>query len=199
MRQFRVIRQQPRASRSARVGAVAAAVIAILALSALAPRAARAQAGYAGCYIDSYTPDGMPNYNCDSRNRRGPAAAPAPDVWGAIAVSSSTLLAFNSWNYKSEADASKSALARCATDSKANDCKVLLTVADVCASLAISKPEKVVALGGPGGAANFTDNTALLHCQRAGGHACAINLSFCADGVRHVLNMPSSAAAGRRQ
>jgi len=189
----------PRRARSCAAIATIAAPLAIAALTALVPRAAAAQDGYAGCFIESYTPDGMPNYNCSNRNRRGPAPPPAPDVWGAIAVSGSTLMSFDSWNYKSEADASKAALARCTSDAHASDCKVVLTVADVCASLAISKPEKVYAIGGPGGAANFTDNNAILHCQRAGGHACAVSLSFCADGVRHVLNMPNSAPAGRRQ
>jgi hypothetical protein len=198
MLQLRVVRW-PGQARSILSIPTIAAPLAIAALTALVPRAASAQDGYAGCYIESYTPDGMPNYNCDSRNRRGPAPPPAPDVWGAIAVSGSTLMSFDSWNYKSEADASKAALARCASDAHESDCKVVLTVADVCASLAISKPEKVYAIGGPGGAANFTDKNAILHCQRAGGHACAVNLSFCADGVRHVLNVSNGAPAGRRQ
>jgi hypothetical protein len=123
---------------------------------------------------------------------------PQADVWGAIAVSSSTLLAGNSWNFRSEADASNRALAECRA-LHAGDCKVVVTVADVCVALAISKPEKVYAVGGPISAANFADGNATLKCRRAGGKACSIVLSFCADGVRHVVQEQSAAPAGRRQ
>ncbi len=114
-----------------------------------------------------------------------PAPAPLPDVWGAIAVSPSTLLDGHSWNFKSEQDATKAALKECQTTSKASDCKVIVTVADVCVSLAISRPEKVYAVGGPTGAISYANGNATLHCQRAGGKSCEILTSFCADGIRH--------------
>lgn len=114
------------------------------------------------------------------------AAPPKPDVWGALAVSASTLASGTSWNYKSEAAASESALSECRTRG-GGDCKVVKTVADVCLALAVSNAEKVFAVGGPTGAGNFADAAALLKCQRAGGKACFVQASFCADGERHEL------------
>jgi hypothetical protein len=116
-----------------------------------------------------------------------PAPPPLPDVWGALAVSPSTLSWGASWNYQDEAAASQNALSRCRA-SGSSDCKLAVTVADVCVSLATSPAQKVFSIGGPIGAANFADGAAILKCKRAGGQACAIITSFCADGVQHVLN-----------
>ena len=108
-----------------------------------------------------------------------------PDVWGAVAVSPSTLLEGHSWNSKSEQDASKRALKECQAASKAGDCTVVVKVADLCVSLAISKPEKVYAVGGPTGAITNANSNAMLRCERAGGRSCEVVTAFCADGVRH--------------
>jgi hypothetical protein len=125
---------------------------------------------------------------CDQPIRPGgPAPPPEPDVWGALAVSPSTLSWGASWNYQDEAAASQNALSRCRA-SGSSDCKVAVTVADVCVALATSPGQRVFSIGGPIGAANFADDAALLKCKRAGGQACAVTTSFCADGDRHVLN-----------
>jgi hypothetical protein len=78
-------------------------------------------------------------------------------------------------------------LSRCRA-SGTSDCKLAVTVADVCVSLATSPAQKVYSIGGPIGAANFADDAAVLKCKRAGGQACAVITSFCADGVHHVLS-----------
>jgi hypothetical protein len=114
-----------------------------------------------------------------------PAAPPSPDVWGAVAVSPATLLYGNSWNYRTEKDAAQRALQECQKTQSGRDCKVVITVADVCVALAISKPEKIYAVGGPTGAINYANGNATLHCQRAGGRSCTIATALCADGVRH--------------
>jgi len=84
-------------------------------------------------------------------------------------------------------------------------------VADVCVSLAESFTQKIYVIGGPTGATNFADGNALLKCQRAGGRACSVAVSFCADGVNHALKghtvlsngnpifMPSRGQPFRRQ
>lgn len=123
--------------------------------------------------------------NCDGPGR--PAPPPLPDVWGAVAVSPSTLSWGTSWNYKEEAAASQNAMSRCRA-SGASDCKVAVTVADVCVSLATSPGQKIFAIGRPIGAANYAEDAALIKCKRAGGQACAVTTSFCADGVHHVVN-----------
>ncbi|HTS82478.1 MAG TPA: DUF4189 domain-containing protein [Myxococcaceae bacterium] len=115
-----------------------------------------------------------------------PGPPPKPDVWGALAFSSSTLDWGSSWNSKSESNASELALRQCA-DKGAQDCKILKTVADVCLALVTSSGDKVFSLGGPIGASNIAEDAALARCRRAGGRACALTTSFCADGVRHVL------------
>jgi hypothetical protein len=123
---------------------------------------------------------------CMSMCMNGPSQPPPPpDVWGAIAVSPSTLTEGHAWNFKSEQDASKRALKECQGATKAADCKIVVTVADVCVSLAASKPEKVYAGSSPSPGITFANNNAMLHCQRAGGRSCAVLTSFCADGIRH--------------
>ena len=115
-------------------------------------------------------------------------AQPKPDVWGALAVSPSTLAWGNSWNYKTGKEAEAEALKNCRTYSKgARDCRVAVTVADVCVSMAASMAQKIYTVGGPTGAANFAADNAMLKCKRAGGRACVIATSFCADGVKHEL------------
>lgn len=131
-------------------------------------------------------------------NGATPAAAEQPDVWGAIALSPSTLASGNAWNYRSAAEAASRATAEC-RKSGASDCKVVVTVADHCVALAISKAENIYTVGGPVGAANYADGGALLRCQRAGGKNCTIDLSFCADGIRHVVAEPNTAAFSRRR
>ena len=137
---------------------------------------------------------------CMNQCMAGPSkSAPLQaDVWGAIAVSPSTLLEGHSWNFKSEAGASNRALTECRAVTKAHDCKVVITVADVCLSLAISKPEKVYGVGGPGPGVNYANGNATLHCQRAGGRSCAVVTSFCADGILHQA-APLPSAFGRRR
>lgn len=128
--------------------------------------------------------NGVCTYNATGVRFAAPPPPPKPDVWGAVAVSPSTLAYGSSWNWKSEKDAAAAALKYCG----ARDCKVVATVADVCLSLVESAAERIYMVGGPIGAANFADNNALLQCQRAGGRACIVKASFCADGVKHVLN-----------
>jgi len=117
----------------------------------------------------------------------GAVSPPKPDVWGALAVSASTLASGTSWNYKSEPAAAEAALGQCRARG-GSDCKVEKTVADVCLALAVSKTEGIYAVGGPIGAGNYADEAALLKCQRAGGKSCFVQASFCADGERHELN-----------
>ncbi len=143
-----------------------------------------------------------------------PAPPPKPDVWGAIAVSS-TLSWGVSWNAKTREDAERTAIEHCKASAGQNPCTIKVTVADVCLSLVTSTKEHVVSIGGPTGATDVAEGAAMLRCQRAGGHSCKIVKSFCADGGgRHDLkghttfsignpiytpgNASSRAPAGRR-
>jgi Domain of unknown function (DUF4189) len=136
--------------------------------------------------------------NCLNNCLRGPSKPsppPLPDVFGAIAVSASTLSYGTSWNYKSKQDADARALQECEKSTSAKDCKIVVTVADVCVALATSKPERVFGVGGPIGASNYAAGNATLKCQRAGGKSCVVNTQFCADGIKHETALPSSKPA----
>jgi Domain of unknown function (DUF4189) len=126
---------------------------------------------------------------CMSNCMRGSQAQPAPqpDVWGAVALSPSTMLEGHSWNFKSENEANQRAMKECQAVAKAGDCKVVLTVADVCMSLAVSKPDKIYAVSGPSPGVTFSGGNSKAKCQRAGGKSCEVAISFCADGIRHEV------------
>lgn len=161
-----------------------------------APNASAQACSVVGSGATNAAGNSIPIWSCspDADNAaRAYVPQPLPDVWGAIAISTSLKWGI-SWNYKSEADAKAAALKSCKAVSNVKDCKIAVTVADVCVSLALSKPERLYAVGGPTGAVNYADMNANLHCQRAGGRSCAIATSFCADGIRHVLQDKDNAA-----
>jgi hypothetical protein len=134
------------------------------------------------------TPTGDEFWPCPLGQNNTKQPPPLPDVWGAVAVSPSTLLWGASWNFKSREGAAADALKRClASGNGATDCKVVLKVADVCTALVVSAPEKIYQIGGPTGATNFASDNGILKCQRARGKSCRAVISFCADGVNHVL------------
>jgi len=105
------------------------------------------------------------------------------DYWGAIAMSPGTLDYGNTWNYGSREDAAAAALEACASKG-ARDCKVVTAVANVCVAYATSLPEKVYGVSGAMRTIKVARSDALAQCQRAGGRSCAVDESFCADGVR---------------
>lgn len=112
-------------------------------------------------------------------------APPKPDVWGAIAISPN-LEAGMSWNWSTQAAAEADALKRC-NSMKYGACKVASIVVDVCVALAVSAPDHIYRLSGESGAVNLAEDRAVLLCRKAGGKACKLKTSFCADGVRHEL------------
>ena len=115
-----------------------------------------------------------------------PLPPPKPDVWGALAITPG-LNWGNAWNFKTKAAAQAEALRRCRSNPDGNNCKIAVTVADVCVSLAVSPAQGRYWIGGPTGAINFASDNAKLQCQRARAKACTIATSFCADGVSHML------------
>jgi hypothetical protein len=108
---------------------------------------------------------------------------PKIDYWGAIAMSPVTLNYGNTWNYGSREDAAAAALDACAAKG-ARDCKVVAAVANLCVAYAASQPERVYGVSGAVAKMRAATNDALAQCQRAGGRSCAVDVSFCADGVR---------------
>jgi hypothetical protein len=171
-------------------------VICVLGFAILAPFTTAAQEGVTCGMVE--TPQGPQFWGACPNQRNQQQSAPQPDVWGAIAVSPSTLIYGTAWKFSSEQAAKDWALKDCAKKGP-RDCHVAVSVADVCVALAISKAEKVVVTGGPTGANNFASGNALLHCQRAGGHSCEVPIAFCADGINHqVKDSATSVPFGRR-
>jgi hypothetical protein len=172
------------------------AVICVFAIAILAPFTAAAQEGVTCGMVE--TPEGPQFWGACPNQRNQRQAAPEPDVWGAIAVSPSTMIYGTAWKFSSEQAAKDWALKDCAKKGP-RDCHVAVSVADVCVALAISKSEKVAVTGGPTGANNFASGNAVLRCQRAGGHSCEIAIAFCADGIDHqVKSSGTSVPFGRR-
>jgi hypothetical protein len=176
------IEMQERVSQNRMRGAPLVLMI-LLSLITVLSASRPARAGPCGMVV---TPTGDEFWPCPNQSS-SPQAPPKPDVWGAVAVSPTTLIWGNSWNYKSKEDAAAQALQHCRAIGGGNDCKVVLKVADVCVALAVSQSEKLYLIGGPTGATNFAAANAMLKCQKAGGRNCTVATSFCADGVKHVL------------
>jgi uncharacterized protein DUF4189 len=113
----------------------------------------------------------------------GVAAKPRPPVFGSIAIAPN----FNWWSstkFGSEAEAKKAAIDGCNKANKGG-CKTATVVVDYCAALATSPRDNIYRVKGSG-AVNWAEESALAACSKAGGHACRISTSVCADGKRHV-------------
>lgn len=149
-----------------------------------------APAAYAqpGCTYHVGPPGQGDWIECPNDVHPTPAPPPEPDVFGAIAATPNGAKWGTSWNYRTEAAAGAAALQSCIKDAGPNGgCRILKTVADVCLALVSSTPDRMTFVGGPVGASNFAVGTAQLQCSRAGGRACRIETTVCADGQQHQL------------
>ena len=133
------------------------------------------------CYDD---PSGVAPPVCP-RGQRGPVAPRVPqdnrpDTWTAIAISPSTLDWGSYVKSTSERAAKAGALAECGK--RARDCKIAISTYDYCIALATSPKQRMWATGGPNMNVRDAKEVAIIHCQRAGGRACIVVASACADG-----------------
>jgi hypothetical protein len=64
----------------------------------------------------------------------------------------------------------------------ANDCRIGISTYDYCMALATSPRQKIWSVGGPNAAVRDAAAVAGQHCKRAGGQACAVVTTACADG-----------------
>jgi hypothetical protein len=169
--------------------------LACLLLIAATPRMGHAQAEY----NPSLSPAEQWESNCNAvlgyvgcnnmmhGGPQPPGPPPKPDVWGAIAVSPTSLDRGTSATYPTKEGAADSAMAACRA-SGPKDCKIAILVADVCVSFVESFSTRKYFVGGPAGASNFSENNGNLQCTRSGATDCKLMDSFCADGgMRHVL------------
>ena len=118
-------------------------------------------------------------YNdCVASCNRGPTQAPG--IWGAVAVSPSTLASGSSWRYQSEKDAENQALRECSLAMNAmRDCKVVGTFTNACVALATSPHENAWGFSGSKASIKSAVKSAMTQCQKYGGRSCKIVSKFC--------------------
>ena len=116
---------------------------------------------------------------CDQPAPSGGAALP-PGIWGALAVSPSTLVSGSTWGYQDKQSAEKSALKECSLAMNAmRDCKIVGSFANTCVALAISAKEHAWGYSGTYSTMKQAADAAMTRCRNGGGHACTITTNFC--------------------
>jgi len=118
---------------------------------------------------------------CDNPPQRAPAP---PAIWGAVALSKSTLISGSSWEYQSGQDAGNRAVSECSKAMNAmRDCAVLQTFANACVALATSPQDQKWGYSGTYNTIAGAESNAISRCTGSGGHACAITQSICSPAV----------------
>jgi hypothetical protein len=132
-----------------------------------------------GCYILGFEPGtGIPEYDCSYQK-----SAPHPPVfagtwYSSIAKSVATYAWGASWHETTQAAADQSAVLSCAKSGQ-KDCKVVMTGANNCLSLAESSPDGIW-----GAAASDMDRqgaivSATNTCRKYGGKNCSVVVTPC--------------------
>lgn len=118
-------------------------------------------------------------YNdCVASCNREPSQAQG--VWGAIAVSESTLAFGSAWGYQSEQDAKHRASRECSLAMNAmRDCRVVGTFSNACVALATSPNEHSWGFSGSQTNINSAVKNAMTQCKKYGGRSCDIVSKFC--------------------
>jgi Domain of unknown function (DUF4189) len=143
---------------------------------------ARAQFEGQGCYISGYDPDpydsaSQPIWECPGKGRTYP-----PEFQGtwyaSIAKSDGSYSWGASWHHDSAASAERAALALCRKGNH-NDCKVAITGANNCLSLAISVPDGAWATFSSDYDRSDAISKATRSCQHYGGKNCRVVVTPC--------------------
>ncbi len=159
---------------------------------ALATSASDAAFGFSGRYPQPARAREEAMRRCDAA--RGASCAIAstfcspggevrPDSFGSLAVSKSTLAAGGGWSHATRFESNREAIKACAKGG-ATDCDIVFVIVNACIAVATSAPEKLVKVGTPYAALKTTMTDALSQCQAAGGKACVVAASGCADGAK---------------
>jgi hypothetical protein len=120
---------------------------------------------------------------CDQLWHGGRGAGGAPGVWGALAISSSSLTYGYSYDFPSQESANAGALKKCNAALKGKrDCHVLNSFAHDCIALATSD-DGVYGYSKAYGDLVADDKEALGRCQNAGGKSCSTVLAFCSPNA----------------
>jgi hypothetical protein len=115
---------------------------------------------------------------CDRPSSAGPGQAPG--IWGALAMSPSTLVSGSTWGYQDKQTAENSALKECSLAMNAmRDCKIVGSFANACAAFATSVKEHAWGYSGTYDSFGQAADAAMNRCRNGGGHACTITTIFC--------------------
>jgi len=150
----------------------------VLLFAALSAAAAHAQT-MDGCYILTFEPGTqLPVYDC-TYQKRGPQAPVFVGTWySAIAKSAATFAWGASWHETTQENANKSAMQSC-THTGHNDCKIAITGANNCLSLAESTPDGAWAASFSNLDRNDAIHAAAALCKKNGGRDCSVVVSPC--------------------
>jgi hypothetical protein len=150
----------------------------ILFFAALSAGAVHAQT-MDGCYILGFEPGtGIPEYDCQYQ-KHGPLAPVFVGTWySAIAKSAATFAWGASWHETSQENANRSAIQGCAHTGH-NDCKVAITGANNCLSLAESTPDGAWATSSSNLDRNDVIHVVVAACKKYGGRDCSVVVSPC--------------------
>jgi hypothetical protein len=132
-----------------------------------------------GCFITGFDPGTqIPEYDCEYQKSAPHAPVFAGTWYSAIAKSASTLAWGASWHETTQDAAIHSAILSCARAGQ-KDCKVAITGANNCLSLAESKPDGLWGVAASGldrsGAISDATNT----CRKSGGRGCSVVVTPC--------------------
>ena len=140
---------------------------------------------------------------CDRPSSAGPGQAPG--IWGALAMSPSTLVSGSTWGYQNKQDAENSAQKECSLATNAmRDCKIVGVFANACVALATSPNEHAWGFSGTFNSVKQATDAAMTRCQNGGGRTCAIVSRFCSpsqgpskvDAWGAVAASPTTLASG---
>jgi hypothetical protein len=120
---------------------------------------------------------------CDQLWHGGRGGGGAPGIWGALAMSRSSLTYGYSYDYPSQQSAIASALKKCNAALKGKqDCQPLFNFSRNCLALATSD-EGIYGYSKAYGDLVADDKEALGFCQKAGGKSCTTVLAFCSPNA----------------
>ena len=132
-----------------------------------------------GCFITGFDPGTqIPEYDC-SYQKSAPHAPVFAGTWySAIAKSASTLAWGASWHETTQDAANLSAILSCARAGQ-KDCKVAISGANNCLSLAESTPDGVSGVAASGLDRSGAIAVATNNCRKNGGRDCSVVVTPC--------------------
>jgi Domain of unknown function (DUF4189) len=120
---------------------------------------------------------------CDQLWHGGRGGGGAPGIWGALAMSRSSLIYGYAYDFPSQESAKAGALKKCNAALKGKrDCQAIFNFSNNCLALATSE-EGIYGYSKAYRDLVADDKEALGYCQKAGGKSCTTVLAFCSPNA----------------